>query len=500
MNFSSHIFQNFYLDLQMPPKKRKIEQVDQIVPELELEPENPNKKIATVEIAREVFRKRINDALYIITGCKYEESVKIVDHIETHLLFYLKKTRISSNKHKGQRKKAKTVNPEDMYAALANTPEYYGAKKCIILKKFSRKAEAVEDIDINIDEDLDVVSEEKPDDTEEIIPDPPDLLSELAKLNDGSIEYARFERDRLANMKHADELTKVMGKDEYLAYVKMANKKFIKRKDLFCLWTDWNPKPSEEVFIMLGWLSVNKIRSIIRKALKKRRETYTPTLFSPSTSEYDKTVPLKYKYFLNEAKYEKAIQEEHSDLLNFYNEKFNEKKSKSKKNIFDHIGHLRQTSMKKKEAELEEIENKKILRKERRKQQFIESKRQKKMFLMAQLNSVHQKLSQLRDMQIRNNIHEYHPHYVRLIALSQENSNSRMKIMIQLQNLQQESDQFEQEQILKDQSKQTSHQVYSFLSPSQIIESLSPREIDPSSPSILSSHPPVSLLSSMNIF
>lgn len=160
-------------------------------------------------------------------------------------------------------------------------------------------------------------------------------------------------------MRSAADLTDEMNREEYTEYYKFKTKKFIgkSRHTHFCLWMDWNTSyPTDDVFIIIGWLSVTKIRNILKKALKKRYlEPCYNALFSPPLIQLDKNIPLLLKYFMNNAKYAKYgdthLETELNVVYNEINDKFSSVR-KQRTDLFPLIEQIREKRLlKKKEDE-----------------------------------------------------------------------------------------------------------------------------------------------------
>lgn len=362
-------------------------------------------KSVTKADAAEYFKTKIETYIYVFTGCK-EVHADIVSDVEKRLKSYLLELKCKAEKSTTKRKKSK-LNVNDMYEALRNSPEYYGAKRCLIIKKLSRKVEKVGTLDIvdvvDVAEDILENAGEVMEDVDRDLKEQTELYSELEKLNDGTLEYKKFEADRLEYMRSAADLTDEMDREEYTAYYKFKTKKFIgkSRHTHFCLWMDWNTSlPTDDVFIIIGWLSVTKIRSILKKALKKRYdEPRYNTLFAPPTIQIDKNIPLHPKYFLNNAKYagysDKHLKAELSTIFNETNEKFAPPHGKQRTDIFSLIKNLREEKqLKKKETESKILQQRLFLQKQMQLQNIQRQLQQQKQLQQRQLQQQQQPMRQ----------------------------------------------------------------------------------------------------------
>lgn len=154
-------------------------------------------KSVTKTEAEDYFRSKIETYIYVFTGCK-QVRPDIVFDVEKRLKIYLSELKRKAEKLTTKRKKPK-INVNDMYDALRMTPEYYGAKRCLIIKKLSRKVEKVGTIDVvdivDVAEDIleDAAENEVVEDVD--IKEQIELYSELEKLNDGTPEYLKFEAE-----------------------------------------------------------------------------------------------------------------------------------------------------------------------------------------------------------------------------------------------------------------------------------------------------------------
>lgn len=298
------------------------------------------KAIPTLEDARKFYRKKIRDYIYVFTGCFESVSEKVVDDIEKRLIAYIqdirdktilctlertKKKNLNGKKLKMNFKKKENVkgsNLDDLYNALKGTADYYGARHCILLKLLGKKVQAQnDDVEVPVAEDDDL--EEERDDSDIV-----QLQNEISSLDDGTAEYLKFKTDRFTSMKRADDLTFYMSQEDYLDYANFAKTKFIQQKDLYALWMNWTPSPSSDVFTALGWISGNKLRNILRKAIQKRTEEISSFVFSaksnknmenlfvPNLEMYDRMIPLQEQYFLNNKYYQKFKVEEFE--MNFW--------------------------------------------------------------------------------------------------------------------------------------------------------------------------------------
>ncbi|CAM6054140.1 unnamed protein product, partial [Sphagnum tenellum] len=114
-----------------------------------------------------------------------------------------------------------TIRTQDLFDALKGTPEYYGARRCLIIKKLSRKLNKTDDENVVKDE-LDDKSGDKSEDEDSIN----ELQKELSLLDDKTKGSRTFEKERTDTMLHADEMTKQMTLEEYMEYTKNSKIKF----------------------------------------------------------------------------------------------------------------------------------------------------------------------------------------------------------------------------------------------------------------------------------
>jgi hypothetical protein len=262
-----------------------------------------------------VYRQKIANVIYSLSGIKRElDSVDndiVVLLLETKIKAYIKgifdniksrkqleQTAKIKRKRKGhvpENIKTTVVRITDIYEELQGTVEYYGVKRCIILKKISTTLEKNETVDDD--------EEEVEDEDEETMIGKPDvavvpvdrLQQELTKLNDGSRCFFRFEKARLSHMHIVDQLTSHMSLDEYLEYTRFATSKFIDKITNFDRWMGWKMKLSKNIYIAIGWLCVNKIRTLLYSALARRRKYVQGPFYSQML---DRLHPLEHRYFI----------------------------------------------------------------------------------------------------------------------------------------------------------------------------------------------------------
>jgi hypothetical protein len=230
------------------------------------------------------YRKRIASAIYKITGNQRStdpDQDAVVLHVETRLKDHLNKIYRDLLKRKG--KKRWSLN--DVFSVLEDSQVYYGARRFLVVKRYSRKT---------------LKKDTNPDDPDILVDDAKSLKSydqELAALDDGTRLYKASERDRLETLKRADILTQYMDPSEYMLYHQNAQTKFIDPKDtvLFDQWMGWK-KMGPDFYLVFGWLASNKIKRIIQNGLyNRRRHVMSP--FTPNWILYDKMNPLSLHDF-----------------------------------------------------------------------------------------------------------------------------------------------------------------------------------------------------------
>ena len=291
------------------------------------------KKVNSKLDANTYFRQKISNSIYSLSGIRFTEDLNdniVVLLMEKKLKSYIcsilrnivkrKQTQIEQL-HKGKRKRKKqklndenpveskqktTIRINDIYEELNDTLEYYGVKRCVILKRISTSLEKKKD-DVAIE--LDVVTEADVPvgiDAADAVSDDDtiglDLLQQqLRKLDDGSRLYLRFEKQRLINMQIADQLTQDMSLQEYLEYNTYSSSKFIDNSQLFHQWLDLesihiNKELSKNIYIALGWLCVNKIRLLLTAAISRRAKHVGNPFYSPQS--HDRILPLHHSYLV----------------------------------------------------------------------------------------------------------------------------------------------------------------------------------------------------------
>lgn len=232
------------------------------------------------------YRKRIASAIYKITGNRRgtdPDQDAVILHVEIKLKDYLNKIYRDVLKRRG----TKRWTLDDVFSVLEDSQVYYGARRFLVVKRYSRKT---------LEKDTN--------------PDDPDILvdashakslksydQELAALDDGTRLYKASERDRLETLERADILTQYMDPSEYMLYHQNAQTKFIDPKDtvLFDQWMGWK-KMGPDFYLVFGWLATNKIKRIIQNGLyNRRRHVMSP--FTPNWILYDKMNPLSLHDF-----------------------------------------------------------------------------------------------------------------------------------------------------------------------------------------------------------
>jgi hypothetical protein len=296
------------------------------------------------------YRNRILNAVHVYTGCS-TVGEGVLEILEKRLKSYLIKIHTASVKEKDLRRtnakgKVNKVTPTDMFNALKGTLEYYGAKRCMLIKLMSKKLNEKADKDLPAVvetnekkrkgkkcEDPDAgnasgkkrkgkdgkgIAEEQEDSKGEREDDLSSLQIELAKLNDKTLESIEFKTELDLHMKRTDALTRIMTKEEYLDYSRVVKQQFIKKKKIFCAWMGWSADVTivhDEIFTIFGWLAGFKIRNMLQKALKRRNDLVVRSLFSNSPIQYDRIVKLEKKFVVNRSEYDKIEKEEDSRFV-----------------------------------------------------------------------------------------------------------------------------------------------------------------------------------------
>jgi hypothetical protein len=299
------------------------------------------------DVARKTFQTKILDTLYVLTGCRYSDE-KIVDRLEQQLLVYIANIKDEARriltsegengvKRRGRKRTRPTSEPpitlQHIFQILQGTPEFYGAKRCIILKQYSRKVEKLDDSLSDVDDEapsdveVDDVEEKKTDEATEA-EQWSELQKQLAELDDGTEVYKKFEKNRLDGMLHADRLTLSMTREEYEdEYSRISSIKFIKKKDHFCIWADFLPRPNDFVFIVLSWLCTNKLRTLVRSAFQKMSIDHPQRqpcigLFARNHIDIQRTEPIPVKYFVDDEAFLQASEKELQEIFLLFNKKF----------------------------------------------------------------------------------------------------------------------------------------------------------------------------------
>jgi hypothetical protein len=233
------------------------------------------------------FRQRISYAIFQFTGnlrCTDVNADPVLLYIEARLQLYLNRIRQKIESTKGKKK----WSTADIFKALDGYTEYYGLRRFLIVKQYSRKA-------------VDATIAEKGEDTEfEVNELPPPELNgefvntdqmqkELHELNDGSPLYYKYESERKEYLILADKLTSSMNAEQYREYHHLAQIKFINNKEAFDKWMNW-PKMGKDLYLVFSWLALNRIRYIVQDAIYNRRSRIG--LFQTSWLLYDRTHPI----------------------------------------------------------------------------------------------------------------------------------------------------------------------------------------------------------------
>lgn len=236
------------------------------------------------------YRKRIASAIYKFTGNqrKLDHDIDpVVLHIEYKLKVYL--NNIYNNVLR--LKKSKRWMIDDVYDVLKDTPEHYGVRRFLLVKRFSRKAAGAADSTEEVDEKMG-----KPEEPSvENVTTFDQMQHELNVLNDDSRLFKRSERDRMILLQRADALTADMEADEYVQYHQHAQTKFINITEVFDRWMGWK-KMGTDYYLAFSWLALNRIKRILDDGLYNRRRR-ARTLFSPDWISYERMHPLSYRDF-----------------------------------------------------------------------------------------------------------------------------------------------------------------------------------------------------------
>lgn len=302
------------------------------------------------------YTQEISDIIFAVTACKNIDD-KIPLYIQSIVKNYIldiksKAETFRNKKSKKDAVKDKSITADDVFEVLKQTPEYYGVRRCLILKSEKEKV-----ADISSEKPPDILELDTVQDDTEFIAEDLDLFSyiqtELAKLNDESEEYKIFNIQRLGDLEKASVITEAMDIDDYLEYNKCTRTAFVLEKpSKFTTWLNWKTKPNRKVLTILGWLAGNKVRRMVCEALKKRKNR-VGTLQGPfiQTWEiYEKFTPFVFSDFTNQ-------QETLGNLLIRYNDTFTF--TQKRKNVYEFIHKHRQNPKKRSLEDSSELESKK---------------------------------------------------------------------------------------------------------------------------------------------
>ncbi len=198
-----------------------------------------------------MYKQKVRDSIYTVTGQKDIED-PVVTCMERKVRSYLSSIKTETERRFAQRKKdnpgkTRLYMLDDLFEALQDTPEHYGVKRCIIVKKLARA----------------VSCEDKPGSTDS-------YQKQLEKLNDGSESFRLFEQHRIHDLEHADNLTRAMSGEDYKLYSgKKRKASFTTGAKQFCEWLDWNPQPNPTIITVMGWLATYRIKRIVYCALQE---------------------------------------------------------------------------------------------------------------------------------------------------------------------------------------------------------------------------------------
>jgi len=303
------------------------------------------------------YHKKISDTLYTITGNRRtRENDAVVLVVEKRLKEYLNGIRdaVMRNRCVGKRRKDFGFL-RDVYEVLKGTTEYYGAQRSIIVKKLSKKYKKLEDGNVDDDDDGDDGDdhEQEPRDANPVEhPEQDDMQTELAKLNDNSRLYARFEAERLFALQNADRLTIEMSEREYCTVYRQAISKFIGDKRLFDQWMGWN-KMGNDFYVLFAWLAVNRIRKMVKYAVIKQRQA-NHSLFVGDWTTFSRRHELQEEHFLHVDERSRSMSMFHgSESFCETNERFDMRTKRGEdalKTSFERIATLRHTKGKRSES------------------------------------------------------------------------------------------------------------------------------------------------------
>ena len=198
-----------------------------------------------------MYEQKVKDSIYTVTGRKDTDDT-IVKHVEQDLHSYLSniktetETRFAARKRDSQGK-GRVFMLDDLFSTLQGTPEHYGVKRCLIVKKLARA----------------VSSDDKPGSADS-------YQEQLDKLNDASESFRIFEQHRIHDLEYADCLTRGMSRDEYTHYSTAKRKaSFTNGGKQFCQWLNWNPQPNPTIVTLMGWLATYRVKRIVYDALSR---------------------------------------------------------------------------------------------------------------------------------------------------------------------------------------------------------------------------------------
>ncbi len=201
-----------------------------------------------------MYEQKVRDSIYTLTG-RSDTDTAVVKHVQQDLHSYLSRVkqetiRLHAKRKRDKQDKGRIFMLDDFHAALEGTPEHYGARRCLIVKKLARA----------------VSTDDKPGSADS-------FQAQLAELNDGSESFSNFERHRLQDLHHADQLTKNMSSDDYQIYsAKKRKASFTSGGKQFCQWLDWNPQPNPTIVTAMGWLATYRIKRVVYDGLARSED------------------------------------------------------------------------------------------------------------------------------------------------------------------------------------------------------------------------------------
>ena len=203
-----------------------------------------------------MYDQKIQETIYGVTG-RNDTSADVVTCVERNVHAYLsgiKQALEAQHAHRLLRKERrnKALSIDDLYAALAGTPELYGVKRCILLKELAKSTE---------NETLPCGDGEASIDS---------LQTQITQLDDGSDTFRTFNDIRQQDMIHADLLTRDMSSEEYLEYSRKGRTRFIGRTKQFCEWLGWEPQPNAQILTAFAWLGPYRVKRLVHAALLHR--------------------------------------------------------------------------------------------------------------------------------------------------------------------------------------------------------------------------------------